>query len=449
MSNPILQSAQSSAVVATLRESDTVNPFIYNEKGRIVSPHSMSLLNTTKSAGSVGANSTCSFDISKNGILTGVFLEMTLPKVDLTDTNTRDNNLNETNSGTTTSDSSTASADTAVLTSFKTQGFLAMGLLQCIDNIVLQTSGRQIERLSRYQILARYSSLPASKKVAVQESMRFAQQPDDGDASTNYKVVMWVPFYFFRDPLRYGYNTSFCEPLRCDVTFSDCKVLQTGNLTAGALNAHAPTDTKLVCQYRQLDARDEDALVNAQYGDGLLSQCVSIMKEEAVHTFDSASSGLTKVSIDLKENPCVSAIYICVTKPDKVANTDTYAVSLQHREVPIEIENIQLTASGVTVLDCHGDLIKYFGKWGEHDSTNVSHGNGERAFENVYKIDFGTGGAGHTNTIALRELSTPHLELNVKARTASTGHEVRVMYETTTFLSTSSATGRVQLSISS
>ena len=117
--------------------------------------------------------------------------------------------------------------------------------------------------------------------------------------------------------------------------------------------------------------------------------------------------------------------------------------------MPIEIENIQLTASGVTVLDCHGDLIKYFGKWGEHDSTSVSHGNGERAFENVYKIDFGTGGAGHTNTIALRELSTPHLELNVKARTASTSHEVRVMYETTTFLSTSSATGRVQLSISS
>jgi len=439
MSNPILQSAQSSAVVATLRESDTVNPFVYNEKGRIVSPHSMSLLKITKSSGTVGASKTCSFDISKNGLLTGLYLQMDMPSANLTDANTTDNNTGE-----------TAGNDT-VLDTANTQGFLALGILSCIDNMVLQTSGRQLERLSRYQILARYSALPASKKVAVQESLRMAQKNDD---DSKYTVCMWLPFYFFRESEKYHYNTSFNEPLRLDITLGDCKILQTAALSGGALTAHAPEDITCVAQYRQLDARDEDALVNAQYGDGLLSQCVSIMKEEAVHTFN-ANGGANHTSsvtvpLDLKENPCVSRMYIMITSPVGAADTDAYAKSLHVREVPMEIENIKLTASGVSIVDCHGDLIKYFGKWGESDSSNVSHGNGERAFENVYCIDFTTTGHGHTNTVAFRELSTPRLELTFTSRhVTSKSHELRVIYETTTFISTSSATGRVQLSISS
>ena len=215
------------------------------------------------------------------------------------------------------------------------------------------------------------------------------------------------------------------------------------------MTVHAPEDIECIAQYRQLDARDEDALVNAQYGDGLLSQCVSMMKEEAIHTFKSAATGLTAVKLDLKENLCVSKIYIIVSHPNP-KDTATYVETLQQRDVANEIDNIKLSASGVSVVDCHGDLIKYFGKWNEHDSANVSHGNGERAFENVYCIDFTTTHKGHTNTVAFRELSTPRLELQVACRTANkAGYELRVMYETTTFLSTSSATGRVQLSISS
>jgi len=435
MSNPILQSAQSSAVVATLRESDTVNPFVYNEKGRIVSPHSMSLLKITKSSGSVGVSKTCSFDISKNGLLTGLYLELALPSQAVAGGETINNNLTEL---------ATGASGTSALNQV---GFSVMGILGCIDNIVLQTSGRQLERLSRFQMLARYSSLPASKKVAVQESLRFAQQPDAGVA---YKVVMWLPFYFFREMEKYHYNTSFNEPLRLDITLSDCKIFQSGALTGGAMTEHAPTDIECVAQYRQLDARDEDALINSQYGDGLLSQCVSMMKEEATHTFTSAASGEeTKVTLDLKENLCVSKIYVMVShaNPKDDAN---YNETLIQRDVANEINNIKLTASGVNIVDCHGDLLKYFGKWGEHDSANVSHGNGERAFENIYCIDFTTTHKGHTNTVAFRELSTPRIELQVACRTASkAGYELRVMYETTTFLSTSSATGRVQLSISS
>ncbi len=434
MSNPVLQSAQSSAVVATLRESDTVNPFVYNEKGRIVSPHSMSLLKITKSSGSVGASKTCSFDIAKNGLLTGLYLQMSMPaNTDINDGDTVNNNIQEQADGAT------------VQLGTNAQGFTVMGILHTIDNIVLQTSGRQLERLSRFQMLARYSSLPASKKVAVQESLRFALQPE----KTAYKVIMWLPFYFFREMEKYHYNTSFNEPLRLDITLSDCKYLQTAPLQNGSLTEHAPTDIECVAQYRQLDARDEDALVNAQYGDGLLSQCVSMMKEEAVHTFTSAASGDTSVPIDLKENLCVSKIYIMVSQPNAIANNDAYAVTLRQRDVANEISNIKLSASGVNIVDCHGDLLKYFGKWGEHDSANVSHGNGERAFENIYCIDFTTTHKGHTNTVAFRELSTPRLELDVSCRAANKQYELRVMYGTTTFLSTSSATGRVQLSISS
>ena len=441
MSNPILQSAQSSAVVATLRESDTVTPWVYNEKGRIVSPHAMSILNTPKSSGSVGASSTVSFDISKNGLLCGCYLKLSMPSV----------NVAAGQQGATEPTSGDAADSDATANTVQGDGFTAMGILGCIDEVTLQTSGRALETLTRHQILARYSDLPLGKREAIQDALRMAKQPEDEAA---YECVIWLPFYFWRDPLRYGYNTSFCEPMRCDVKFTACNIFYDGNKvssSAGGFSVHAPTDAVLLTHYRQLDARDEDQLVSSNFGDGMLSQAVSIMKREATHAITSATTSAADVSIDLKENHCVSAIYVivCSTASDLVVTDYTKALNAVDR--PLEVKNIKLEASGTTVLDVPGDMIKHYGRWGEHNGEGLGIvTNTNLAFGNVYKIDFTTGDPGHTNTVALRELSGARLTLNfgnsfVNGKAA----EVHVMYEATTFLSTASATGRVQLSISS
>ena len=76
----------------------------------------------------------------------------------------------------------------------------------------------------------------------------------------------------------------------------------------------------------------------------------------------------------------------------------------------------------------------------------------------VYKIDFGldhTKGA-FSNIVALREVSNPkciikfapYVQAGAGTSTQLT-YNVHVIYDTATFLSTSSATGRVNLSISS
>ena len=437
MSNPILQSAQSSAVVATLRESDTVTPWVYNEKGRIVSPHAMSILNTPKSSGSVGASSTVSFDISKNGLLCGCYLKLSMPAQALEGGHTQ---------GATEPSSSQAEDADAAANATSGDGFAALGILGCIDEVTLQTSGRALETLTRHQILARYSDLPLGKRQAIQDALRMAKQPEDEEA---YECVIWLPFYFWRDPLRYGYNTSFCEPMRCDVKFTACNIFYDGS--ADAFAAHVPTDAVLLTHYRQLDARDEDQLVSSNFGDGLLSQAVSIMKREATKAIDSVTTSPADVTIDLKENHCVSAIYVIVCSTASDLAKTTYTEVLNNQDRPLEVKNIKLEASGTTVFNVPGDMLKYYGRWGEHNGegsgivTNTS-----LAFGNIYKIDFTTGEPGHTNTVALRELSGARLTLNFgNSGINGKAAEVHVMYEATTFLSTASATGRVQLSISS
>jgi len=69
----------------------------------------------------------------------------------------------------------------------------------------------------------------------------------------------------------------------------------------------------------------------------------------------------------------------------------------------------------------------------------------------VYKIDFGLAtDKGLSNVVAMREISAPELVVTFRRRDANqAGLKVHVVYDTATFLSTSSSTGRVQLSISS
>lgn len=438
MSNPILNSGDSSAVVATIRESTTMSPWTYNEKHRLVSPHSMNLLNVPVSSGSVGASKTFSFDVPKQGLAQGYYLNFTMPDGATPDTETLDDNLAETvNVGTLTG---TANAG----------GFLATGILQCTREIRLETSGRVLEQMSRWQMLARYSDLPAGKKLAVQESLRMSRDPE-----TNvYQCVMWLPFFGFREPERYAYNTSFCEPLRVIVSLDTCACLHSFTGT-DAINVHAPTDAELIVHYRQLAAPDEDKLISANYSDGLLSRILSLSREEAVHTPTShGSATTTSTTIELKENDCISAIYVMVECPVPAGTVGTYPAELKGREVPLEITQIALKMSGQDILNCPGSMIQYYGRWGEDNGENCGTGNAERTWRYVCKIDFslgykanGEGGGG--STVATREISSPRLVITFRHAAASVSHNVHVCYESTTFESTSSATGRVQLSISS
>jgi len=472
MSNPILTSNQSSAVVATINESTTKNPWVYNETNRLTVPHAMQILNIDRSSGTVGANKTFSFDVAKNGVCQGMWLNMSFGQLDMSDGATTSSSASIASGATvvgggahhhsdasheydhtvTGTHSHTISGNVSLSSIGGTDTTTALGILDCIDNIRLTTSGRIIERLDKYQILARYSSMPAATREALSRACYMGMDIPD---NKNFSAQLFLPFYFTQSCERYGILTNFEEPHRVEVTLSDCKWIMKGAVFT-TLEPKKDSDlssTRLLCHYRQLDEPQMNEIVSKNYGDGLLSRVVQISKTEAVKELKSGSAVSTSErhsagqTIELKENEAVRAMYVILV--DRAAPTSVAACKT--KRVPKEIAHFRLTFNNTTVMDVPGSFVQTFGRWSldgrNGDGSPVAYG--VAGMHHVYKIDFGLDhGTELTNVVAFRELSNPKLTVWPVGSTSETD-ELHVIYETATFLSCSSSTGRVQLSISS
>lgn len=449
MSNPILSSNQSSAVVATINESTTKNPWVYNETDRLVSPHAMQILNVTKSSGSIAPSKTFSFDLPKNGIVQGIWLNFELPgNVAQPAIETHDAAQSEDVVG------------QILLNGANTTGYSALGLLSLLHEVKLTTSGRIIESLDKWQILARLADMPLGVRSSMQEAFRMAGDPA---RSAKYRACLFIPFYFCKSSERYSIASNFEEPHRIEVTLSDCKIQSTPPavpLGARTFNVVTPEDCDMLVHYRQLDELQMNEVIQKNYGDGLLSRVVHISKTEAVAQTTSAANGdlaegftESEFTVTLKENEAIRAMYVIVECPEVAdASKVTYAAQLKEG-APLECTNFTLKFNNTTVLDVPGEFVRHYGRWGNHGLN----GDGADAVQSqsrmkyVYKLDFGLDyqQAPLTNVVALREISNPTLTVKYKPAGASIKHNCHIVYETCTFLSCSSSTGRVQLSISS
>lgn len=439
MSSAILNAQASSAVVSTINSSGGLKiPFIYNETDRLVPPHAVQLLNVPADSGTPAANKSTTFSIPKNGFLTGMWVNLELP------------DLNVTNTSDTSTEAQTESVGGVLtLNSTDTLGVHALGYYKMIKEARLETSGRIIESLDTFSILSRISDLPYGKRRAVEKAADMAGDPED--YTNTYRRCIWLPFYFNSqatpDP-RYAYNTLFNEPLRVVITLNDCKTIcKTSSATD--FTAHVPTDMELLCRYAILDDKSTDAIVQANQGDGMLSQLISVMRPEADFdvTGGSASGGTTSCTVDLKNNEAVSAIYFAVTQEDGTPGFNSYKTALKV-QAPLEVTNVELKFNNASILSCPGDWVQFHGRvGGEGDGTDAAQSSG---LQYMYKIDFSLlSGYGTSNVIAMRELANPQLVLTFKHNATSKAHKVHVRYETKAFLTTNSNSGRVSLSISS
>ncbi len=439
MSNPINTSNQSSAIVATINESGGLRvPHVYSEENRLVPPHAIQIL-PVPAEGTVGASKSVTFQIPKVGFLQGVWLNFTMPS---------DGDAEQ--GAEIATDAQTETQAGAVITQSASDddGFNALGAYQCIREIRCETSGRTIESLDAASILARISDLPYGKRRAVEHAARMAGDPDD--YNNPYNVCLWVPFWFNSDAPgagdpRYSYNTLFNEPMRIVLSFSDCKCLYK---TGSDFAVHAPTDAEVLCRYNILDDKSLDMVVQENQGSGMLSQLITVMKPESDYSHTSESSGTTSTAqIDLKENDAVTAIYFTVER-DSTAATSSYAGALKTK-APLEVKNVQLKFNNTSVFDVPGTWLQHFGRVGqEGDGTDAG---GPSSMRYVYKLDFALlPGMGLTsNTVAMRELSSPQLIVTYRHNGTSTEHKIKVRYATKSFLTVASNSGRVSLSISS
>lgn len=448
MSSAILNAQASSAVVATVNSSSgLVEPFVYQETGRLTSPGAVQLLNVPSDNAAVTPGRSHSFSIPKNGLLTGMWLELNMESPGA-DAATAD----------ITTDAQTEDTDgNLTLNTNDTKGLSATGLYGLISSARIETSGRIIEELDLHSILSRISDLSYGERRAVEQAASMAGNP--GRYGAAYKKCIWLPFYFNAehpgggDP-RYAWNSLFNEPLRCVITLSDCKVLYkpTGNdNTADSYKQfaeHKPSQMDLLCKYHVPSDAAMDAIVNKNYGSGMLSQLVSVMRPEADFSFtDGANAGTVTSTVDLKTNEAIEKIYFMATREEEDAGGNTYASVLKN-QAPLEIETVELKFNNSSVFACPGEWVKHFGRVGGHgDGTDASFAN---SMQYVYCLDFATiRGTGTSGIIATRELSNPQLVLGVRTAGGTKSHKIHVRYSTKAFLTTNANSGRVSLSISS
>ncbi len=469
MSNPILQSNQSSAVVATVNESQTMSPWVYNETNRLVVPHALQILPINHSAGTVAANKTITFDIAKNGLVQGLWLNLSLPSYALTDAA----GVGTENLGA----GENLTPDNIQSTSIATVNYTSLGLLKYIEEVRLTTSGRIVESLDRYQMLARIADMPYGQREATLAALRCNGNPEfhttaattpmtkdklNEGKSRTWQGVIYLPFYFTQDCSRYSINSNFQEPFQVQVSFSDCKALLTGNDPGSTLAAHTPTACDLLVHYRQLDEKSINEVVSKNFGDGLLSQIVHISKKEALNVVKVSGTqqldSTVSATVELKENDAIQAMYVMVETEHEYAAAETaqIGIGLLHGS-PVECLEFELKFNNTSVMKVPGDFIRYFGRYGMHGMCGDGADKTDKLSPTryVYKIDFGLDYAkgAFSNICALREISNPKLVVTFKPHniltTANINYNVHVVYDTATFLSTSSATGRVNLSISS
>ena len=443
MSSAILNAQASSAVVATVNSSSgLVEPFVYQETGRLTSPGAVQLLNVPSDNAAVTAGRSHSFSIPKNGLLTGIWVELNMPS-----------HTDAASADVATEAQTEDAAGALLLQTRDTQGFGATGLYGLIASARIETSGRVIEELDLQSILARISDLSYGERRAVEQAACMAGDARYGSA---YKKCIWLPFYFNAqhpgggDP-RYAWNSLFNEPLRCVITLSDCKVLFHAATDDDGMTVSAPTQMDLLCKYHVPSDAAMDAIVNKNYGSGMLSQLVSVMRPEADYSFTSnANVGGKRVTdthtVDLKTNEAIEAIYFTATEETDAFDAG-YSNALKNK-APLEIDTVELKFNNSSVFACTGEWCKHFGRVGGHgDGTDASFGN---SMQYVYKLDFATiRGTGTTGIIATRELSNPQLVLGVRTRVAGRAHKIHVRYSTKAFLTTNANSGRVSLSISS
>ncbi len=431
--NPILASAESSAVISTIRESKQVNPWVYNEAERLTTPHSLQLLNVPVSSGSVLANRTFTIELPKNGQLQQVWLKFSMPAFALA--NNDDTAISETSAN------APATANT--------EGFGRLGLLAMIDEVKLESSGRVHEQLSTFQILQRLSDLPLAQRTAAQKSYRMGGDPE----TAAYTASLLLPFFWYKDGPRYGVDTDFQEPMRIVVKLNACKTLY--DIQPGAdYVAHVPDECEAICEYRQWDDATKQQVISSNYGGGMLSRVVRLSAEEALNTHESPASGdIATATIDLKESDVVTGFYVVVECP-ALTDVSTYAKAIQ-QGAPLECTNFELKFAGQSILNVPGEFLQYYGRDYGRPSAHGSADNGIVDRDNnsnmqyVYKISFDAMGTALGNAVALREISRAQLIVSYKYAQASTSHNIHIGYEKVSFLTVASSTGRTNLSISS
>lgn len=443
--NSVLSSNSNSAMISTLSQSEAmVNPSDYSlNKIYPFTSFQQVVIPPLNQSASYTTNSQLSFDLNKYGILTSIILKV---------------------QGSHTGNTGGTGATT-------TGGYSKLGWLNAIKEVELLSSSRSVQKLSKWDILATFSDMPLSVKKSFVEAIKGGNYSAQNDSVLVQSHTMYLPLVFpilqNRMSSSGGANLSFQEPMRLIVRLDNDAWCFTG--TSNAKVSTSLTSVEAICNYINYDAQEEDKLLNSNYGDGQMSILTYNFHDESP-----TSSGLTGATqgklleCEIKDTSVVSDIYFYVAPTassiQSLTGANIVKASVDVVEVPRELTNVKLVASGQTIIDCDAKLLELWGRPTDKDFFGVgvnqnTIGSTTPNFDDVglnyvYKIQLGQSldKSFASGGFSLRELNNVKLSVNVKdkfeTKSGTNGEvELRVMLRNHQILTISSSNGRLQSSI--
>jgi len=423
MTSLVNNSNLNSALINTINASESkYNPNVYNTK-RIMPAAAVTYVRTDKSSGTVAPNQTITFDLMKYGICQQINLVY---------------------------DKTTSAGNIA----FSTAGY---DFFNVVDRIELLSSSKVIDTLTRYDLLAMWSNLDQSQFNIVNKSAIAAR---DGTVSTNqlfrHKFVIPLRFGLFSD-INTNLNLQFNEPMSIRIRWGP-------TFAAGTSAAIIDEESvQLSVRYKAYNEADFSEILAQNYNEPELNQLSTGFYDENI-----VSQTLTQVAgaavdstvrmnlndkgarVELKNTDCVNDFYVMVIR-NGVPSSLTGEL---HQ--PVKINRVRMTASGQELFDLE-DTELFFSKLCMNGFSTLPDNTSD--IYNIVKIQSGlweyAGGGTQSNTVSLRELNNPIIEVwfedriqnSDAAATKTVEYDVIVCEDAVKIYSTTSATGRLQTAL--
>jgi len=420
MANVQNNSNANSSLVNTMLGSDSLmNPNVYST-AMIAPPHALTYSPMDPSNGSVVADSsTTSFQINKYGIISQILFSYEKQKV------------------------SAAAGDVG------TTSVVVNDVFSVIDKVELLSSSRVISTLTRYDLMAQFSSLPQDNFTPIDEGCVKARDIVTAAGNLTNSVKYTIPLVFgFMLKQNTQLNASFLEPLSIKVYYGKTTLPLVTNNVISVINP------KLMVRYKNYQEEATAKILAENFSNPTLNMllCRYYDENRSSVVVTSSTPALTTLQVELKNTDCVEDFYFVLVKSKESAAPSSIPGAYESF-TPEPITNLKFSGSGQEFCNLDEAQLNY----GRIGSYGFSHALSDTVGgSNLHNIkSFQTGIYDEhvvSNCMSLREINNPLVEVQFMAAsdtdTHATEYSLYVVEKCTSIYSVNSATGSLSISLS-
>jgi len=271
----------------------------------------------------------------------------------------------------------------------------AYGWLNFMSSVVIQSSSRELYRMTRASIIAAISDLDYGQQIAIQKGLQSEADPtwsgSVGKASNaaNGRRRMLIPFLFactqkndlniaalFSEPVRIVINMSSNYDFygqMSTTTIGNTVAAGTNATTTGSAIAMSLVNPSLLMQTAVLPAELTAATLSQNYSAGSLTQLSYNYVEETVPTLKALSAAGVEgqtYSHTLTSTNCIHDIYVFCELPPSSIPPSTYEgtdydgrTAVCNFNTPIPLESVTFSVTGQDVVaEIPAEYLGLFGR---------------------------------------------------------------------------------------